>query len=147
MASGIFLFITGAVLFAERGTPIEIPVTTNSKPSIPSIILLYRNKQFEIHNTGPALSLWGTKVAYNEKVIEQQGRYIVTGAFYYLPAAHIDQQIVTALGPNGKGSLPLELYLQDPTPRRITVKFLLGVATQNGVVTINTQMLDVTDGW
>ena len=117
------------------------------KLEIPSIILIYQNKQFQIHNKGIALTIWGTQVGNNGKIIEQQGRIIVPGAYYYLPAAHIDQQIATALGQNGIGYLPLELYLKDHTDKKITVKFLLGAITTDGVVTINSQMLDVTDGW
>ena len=112
---------------------------------IPSVELLWQNKEFDIYNKGKTnLYLWGDRLDQGPKSIDKP--VVVTpGGSYHLYAEHIEKEILAKLANNQESRVPFELYISGEDKRKHIVRFSLWIRVKDGTVRIDTQNLGTSD--
>lgn len=109
---------------------------------LPSVDILYENKQIKIYNRGKTnLSFWGTKLGNGPKTIEKEPRIISPNpnTFYYLLFDHVEKEVVQKFGPSGETRVPFEVFIEDAKQQKYSVKSILWIVVVDGQIKIHTQ--------
>ena len=110
----------------------------------PTVALTYEPGRLLLHNRGESsITFSGTVFNNGTKAVEQQGRVIAPGMYYYLVFSELEPKIRSALGVHGEARFSLETYLTTENGHKYVAKFLLWCVTENGQLTVHPQLLAV----
>jgi hypothetical protein len=114
-----------------------------------SATIIYQDQRLVIINRGRTdLSVWGTVYGDKPVTVDKEPRVIAPNDNYYLFAEQLERQMTESLGDNASGTTPCYVFVTSSDSKKHTINYiLLGKKDANGVLTIHTQNLGVTDGW
>jgi hypothetical protein len=108
----------------------------------PSVVLIPAVGQLNLYNKGDAdLQLSGDKLEGFPTDLDEQGRIIPRGDFYYFPTDRLKAAMLSTVGHDGEKLVPFEVYLSDTKGRDYIASFHLLVKMTAGNMTIHTQQL------
>lgn len=113
---------------------------------VPSVDLLYQNKEFDIFNRGKTnLYLWGDRLDDGPKSVDIP-RVVTPTSSYHVYAANIEKEMLDKYGPDSPDrALAFELYVSSEDGKKHIIKFMLLMHIKGGVLTMDTQNIGTVE--
>jgi hypothetical protein len=147
----------------EKGMTPESLTTTDSvratiqraapKPSldpdfIPSVDVIYQNKQIQVHNRGRTnLYLWGAAYGNADVPIDKEPVMVAPGIYYYFSAEMMENQMLSRLKDGEEGTTPFRAFATNEESKKMTIRANIVGKVSNRTVAIRTQVLPIINGW
>jgi hypothetical protein len=130
-------------------TPPDSKPAPKQEPRPPEVLLVYQDQKINIYNPGPhTLYLYGGALGNAKvKVEKEPPRVIVPGAYYYLFTDNLEERIRSRLRDGQTGRDTFHAFVTTEESKKYTVRGILMVKMQDGVLTINTQIIPTIMGW
>lgn len=149
---GSLFWILGVVAFdwwaSRPGLTSNAEVLTPNPDYLPSIMLLYGNKQIQVYNKGRTnLYLWGASYGKVNVPIEREPRMVAPAAYYYFVADNLEDQLRSNLKDGLEGYTSFRAFATTEDSKKYTIRGIIVAKVLSGNVNIRTQTLPLIDGW